>query len=211
MSDVNALLEKLCPEGVEYKQIKDFARSIFRGAGIKREQLCDKGIPCVRYGEIYTTYGLWFEKCVSHTSLDVISSPKWVENGDILFAVTGESVDEISKATAYVGEEKCLAGGDIVVLKHTQNAKYLSYVLDSEMLKKQKRSGKVKSKVVHASISSIEQLVVPIPPLEIQEAIVNVLDRYSDAKEKLIHELALELDARKKQYEHYRDQILSFE
>lgn len=84
-----------------------------------------EGISCVRYGEIYTTYNTWFDKCVSHTKLEYVPSPKYFEHGDILFAITGESVEDIAKSTAYVGHEKCLAGGDIVVMKHRQNPKYL--------------------------------------------------------------------------------------
>jgi hypothetical protein len=47
-----------------------------------------------------------------------------MEHGDILFAITGESVEEIAKSTAYMGYERCLVGGDIVVMKHNQNPKY---------------------------------------------------------------------------------------
>ena len=46
-----------------------------------------------------------------------------------MFAITGESVEDIAKSVAYVGHEKCLAGGDIVVMKHNQNPRYLAYVL----------------------------------------------------------------------------------
>ena len=102
-------------------KLKDIATDIYRGAGIKRDQVTEKGIPCVRYGEIYTTYNTWFEKCVSHTKAEYVASPKYFEHGDILFAITGESVEDIAKSIAYVGHDKCLAGGDIVVMKHKQN------------------------------------------------------------------------------------------
>lgn len=118
MSKLDELISELCPDGVPYLQIGEIAVDIYRGAGIKRDEVTDSGIPCVRYGEIYTTYEGWFDTCVSHTQVDCVKSPKYFEYGDILFAITGESVEDIAKSIAYVGHEKCLAGGDIVVLKH---------------------------------------------------------------------------------------------
>ena len=129
MPDLESALKRLCPAGVEYKTIGEIATDIYRGSGIKREEILEAGMPCVRYGEIYTTYGIWFDRCVSYTSLDYVTSPKYFEHGDILFAITGESVEDIAKSCAYVGHERCIAGGDIVVLKHEQNPKYLSYAL----------------------------------------------------------------------------------
>ena len=200
MTKLEQLIKKLCPNGVEYKKLGDIATDVFRGAGITREQVTETGTPCVRYGEIYTTYGLYFDTCVSHTDENSIVSKKYFEHGDILFAITGESVEDIAKSTAYIGEEKCLAGGDIVVLKHNQNPKYLSYVLSTTEVQMQKSKGKVKSKVVHSSVPAIKDIVIPVPPLEVQCEIVRILDNFT--------ELTAELTARKKQYEYYRDMLL---
>ena len=81
-------------------------------------------------------------------------------------------IQDIAKSCAYVGHEKCLAGGDIVVLKHKQNPKYLSYALATTDAQRQKSSGKVKSKVVHSSVPAIKDIVIPIPPLPVQSEIV---------------------------------------
>lgn len=210
MSKLNELIAQLCPNGVEYKAIREIATDIYRGSGIKRDQVSDSGVPCVRYGEIYTTYDIWFDECVSYTSLEYVSSPKYFEHGDILFAVTGESIEDIAKSTAYVGYDRCLAGGDIVVLKHKQNPKYLAYALSTTNARKQKSAGKVKSKVVHASISSIESIMIPVPPLPIQGEIVRILDSYTEFTVELIAELTAEITARQKQYEFYRDELLTF-
>ncbi len=191
-------------------RLKDIATDIFRGAGIKRDQVTVDGIPCVRYGEIYTTYNTWFDKCISHTQLDYVSAPKYFEYGDILFAITGESVEDIAKSVAYVGNEKCLAGGDIVVMKHEQNPKYLAYVLDTYDAGRQKCKGKIKSKVVHSSIPAIEEIVVPLPSLDIQERFVKVLDNFDAICAELNIGLPAEIEARKKQYEFYRDALLTF-
>ena len=207
MTNLERLLQELCPGGVPYRTLGEIATDIFRGTGITREQVCEKGTPCVRYGEIYTTYGVWFDKCVSHTDETLLISKKYFEYGDILFAITGENVEDIAKSCAYIGHEKCLAGGDIVVLKHNENPKYLAYALSTINAQKQKSAGKVKSKVVHSSIPAIKKIKVPVPPLEVQREIVDILDSFT----LLTAELTAELTARKKQYQFYRDKLLSFD
>ena len=203
MTKLERLIQELCPNGVEYNKIEDIAIDIYRGSGIKRDQVTLDGIPCVRYGEIYTTYNLYFSECLSHTKLEYVQSPKYFEFGDILFAITGENVEEISKSIAYVGHEKCLAGGDIVVLKHNQNPKYLSYALSTVEAQKQKSLGRVKSKVVHSNVPAIKAIMIPVPPLEVQAEIVRILDNFTVITTKLKSELSAELTARKKQYEYY--------
>ena len=201
MSKLDELIRGLCPDGVEYKTLGEIAVDIYRGAGITRDQVTAEGTPCVRYGEIYTTYGVWFDKCVSHTDESKLLSKKYFEHGDILFAITGESVDDIAKCCVYIGHEKCLAGGDIVVLKHNQNPKYLSYALATTDARQQKSKGKVKSKVVHSSVPAIREIKVPVPPIEVQCEIVRILDNFTN--------LTAELTARKTQYAYYRDNLLT--
>ena len=210
MAKIDELIRKLCPDGVEYKTLGEIAVDIYRGAGITRDQVTAEGTPCVRYGEIYTTYGVWFDKCVSHTDESKLLSKKYFEHGDILFAITGESVDDIAKCCAYIGHEKCLAGGDIVVLKHNQNPKYLSYALATTDARQQKSKGKVKSKVVHSSVPAIREIKVPIPPIEIQREIVRILDDYTENIVELQNQLTAEITVRQKQYEFYRDKLLTF-
>ena len=202
MSNLEELIERLCPDGVEYKTLGEIATDIYRGAGIKRDQIRKIGTPCVRYGEIYTTYGIFFDSCVSYTDESLLTTKKYFEYGDILFAITGESVEDIAKSCAYVGHEKCLAGGDIVVLKHNEDPKYLSYALATADARRQKSFGKSKNKVVHSSVPAIKNIQLPVPPLEVQREIVRIMDNFTF--------LTTELAARQKQYEYYRDLLLTF-
>ena len=197
-------------ESIPMVTLKEISTSIYRGAGIKRDQVTEDGIPCVRYGEIYTTYNTWFDECVSHTKEEYVSSPKYFEHGDILFAITGESVEDIAKSIAYVGHDKCLAGGDIVVMKHQQNPRYLAHVLNTSMAREQKSKGKVKSKVVHSNVPSIEQIRIPLPSLEVQKRYADVLDNFEQICNDLNIGLPAEIEARQKQYEFYRDLLLTF-
>ena len=208
MRKLEELIQEYCPEGVIYKTLGDIATDVFRGSGITREQVRETGTPCVRYGEIYTTYGIWVEDCVSHTDESLLASKKYFGYGDILFAITGESVDDIAKCCAYIGHETCLAGGDVVVLKHNEDPKYLSYALSTLDAQKQKSKGKVKSKVVHSSVPDIKSIRIPVPPLEVQHEIVRILDTFTELTSELTENLSKELTARKHQYTYYRNKLL---
>ena len=163
-------------EGWTYKKLGEIATDMYRGSGIKRDQVTKEGVPCVRYGEIYTTYNVAFDSCVSHTKEEYVSSPKYFEHGDLLFAITGESVEDIGKTIAYLGHEKCLCGGDIICMKHNQNPKYLAYALSTPNAIRQKGIGKTKLKVVHTNAPALKSIVIPIAPLSEQHSIVDYLD-----------------------------------
>ena len=194
-------------------ELGKLATDMYRGAGIKRDEISSEGTPCVRYGEIYTTYNVWFDKCVSKTR----KGSKTFEYGDVLFAITGESVEEIAKSCVYVGNEKCFAGGDIVVMKHDQNPKYMAYALSTTMAQKQKSKGRIKSKVVHSNIPAIKGIKIPIPfpkntakSLAEQQRIVDILDRFNKLCNDISEGLPAEIEARQKQYEYYRNKLLAF-
>ena len=196
---------------VEWKKLGDVATDWYRGAGIKRDEVSEEGIPCIRYGEIHTTYNIWFNECISHTDENQQPAKKYADYGDILFAITSEDIPFIGNSVAYIGKERILVGGDIVVMKHTQNPKYMSYALSTSDAVMQKGKGKVKSKVVHTSVPSLKEIVVPIPSLEEQEKIASILDRFYTLTADITAGLPAEIEARRKQYEYYRDKLLTFQ
>ena len=206
MSKLEELIQQYCPDGVEYMKLGGFATQWYRGAGIKKDEIGQEGIPCIRYGEIHTIYKIWFDKCVSHTDETKQPSKKYADYGDILFAITSEDIPFIGNSVAYMGKERIMVGGDIVVMKHTQNPKYISYALSTIDAVSQKGKGKVKSKVVHTNVPSLKEIVIPVPPLLVQEEIVRILDTFTE----LQAELQAELQKRKQQYNYYLDNLLNF-
>lgn len=209
MSRLVELIQQYCPNGVEYVKLGDFATQWYRGAGIKKDEVSQEGIPCIRYGEIHTTYKIWFDKCISHTDEAKQPSRKYADYGDILFAITSEDIPFIGNSVAYVGRERILIGGDIVVMKHNQNPKYISYALSTTDAVQQKGKGKVKSKVVHTNVPSLKEIIIPLPPLPVQEEIVRILDLISGLQLALHQELQAELQRRVQQYSYYREEILT--
>lgn len=170
------------PSGWEIKKLKYIADSFSKGSGITKEEIVINGdTPCVRYGELYTKYDYHFTECQTRTNLGIIETPKYFSHGDVLFTCTGELVEEIGKSIAYLGNEKCLAGGDIIVLKHSQDPMFMGFALDSKYVQGQKSFGKTKLKVVHISSEEIARLLIVLPSKEEQKEIADYLDKKYNA------------------------------
>lgn len=180
-------------------KFKYLATDVSKGAGITKEDVDENGeMPCVRYGEIYTQYNFHFDECKSKTNKNCVSQPRYFSYGDILFTCTGELVEEIGKAVVYLGNEMCMAGGDIIIARHKQNPIFMSYALNSNYAQSQRSCGKAKLKVVHASAYDINNTIMAIPPLDEQNEIAIYLDKQCmkidsiiEEKETLIQELEL--------------------
>ena len=183
------------PKHWNVKRLKSTMVSLSKGNGITKDETFENGdTPCVRYGEIYTQYNQFFTECKTRTNIDIIPSPKYFTRGDILFTCTGEKVDEIGKSVAYLGNEKCLAGGDIIILKHTQCASFLNYALNSNYAQSQKSCDKAKLKVVHISASDIGNILLALPPLSEQQSIASYLDEKCAVIDEIIAEAKTTID-----------------
>jgi type I restriction enzyme S subunit len=170
-----------------------------KGKGILKEQVISEGLPCIRYGEIYTTHDFIIKEFKSFISGDVAAESKEIKSGDILFAGSGETVEEIGKAVAYIGTAKAYAGGDVIILstKSDVNPECLSYVLESDFVKRQKRVLGQGNSVVHIYSSDLSKVKIPLPPLFEQKAIAQVLST-ADAAIHTTEKLIAQKELRKK-------------
>ncbi len=153
-----------------------------KGAGITKHDLIEDGIPCIRYGEIYTSHDFIIKDFYSFISHEVAESSKQIFAGDILFAGSGETAEEIGKCVAYVGHEKAYAGGDIIILRLNRgDPEYLGYLLNHEIAKRQiYRMGQGHS-VVHIYASNLQDVVVPLPPVPEQRKIGEIISTWDEA------------------------------
>jgi type I restriction enzyme S subunit len=147
-----------------------------KGSGIKRDDAMSGTLPCVRYGEIYTLHNDVIREFHSWISDEVAQSAVPIQKGDVLFAGSGETKEEIGKSVALVDEVAAYAGGDIVILR-TSNADptFLGYALNQPDVIRQKSRFGQGDAVVHISAVSLAKVIVKIPCFEEQEAIAAVL------------------------------------
>jgi len=204
MSKLDELIKEYCPDGVEYKKLKDIA-TITRGGSLQKKDFCDSGIPCIHYGQIYTRYGLTATETYTFIPEGIAARQRFAEPGDIVMAVTSENVEDICKCVAWLGKENAAVSGHTAIIHHNQNPKYMSYYFHTEMFGRQKLKYVHGTKVMEVTPDKLNDIVIPVPPLPVQEEIVRILDSFTQ----LTAELQAELQARKKQYEYYRNVLIS--
>lgn len=160
--------------------------TLHKGKGISRADLAPDGIPCLRYGEIYSTYGSIAEYLISRVANDRANEGLELLPGDIVFAASGETAEEIGKALAYIGRTEGRVGGDTIVLRdHGQDPVFLGYLLNSDSVVRQKsRLGKGQS-VVHIHAPDIATIELCLPPQGEQRKIAEILRTWDEAFEKL--------------------------
>ena len=152
--------------------------SLIRGSGIKKDETTKGGKPCVRYGEIYTSYWLQFYNAKTCTSEDVFSKCKQIEYGDLIFTLTGENKPDIAKTIAYLGNGDVAVGGDLAIwTNHYCNPKYLSYFMYSDFAIGQKVEVATGDIIVHISCDKVSKFLLPLPPFAEQKRIVEKLDQ----------------------------------
>ena len=184
MSRLDELVQELCPNGVTYKKLVD-AVSIERGKRVVRSQLSTSGKYPV-YQNSLTPLGY-------HTDCNY--------SANTTFIIVAGAAGEIGFSDrAFWAADDCFA---IICPEGVLN-RYVYHLLlnnQNQLLSKVR-----KASIPRLSRSAIENLVIPVPPLEIQREIVRILDNFTN----LTAELTAELTARKAQYSHYRDKLLSY-
>ena len=184
MSRLDELFQELCPNGVTYKKLVD-AVSIERGKRVVRSQLSTSGKYPV-YQNSLTPLGY-------HTDCNY--------SANTTFIIVAGAAGEIGFSDrAFWAADDCFA---IVCPEGVLN-RYVYHLLlnnQNQLLSKVR-----KASIPRLSRSAIENLVIPIPPLDVQREIVRILDNFTE----LTAELTVELTARQKQYAFYRNKLLTF-
>ncbi len=162
-----------------------------KGKGISNGDLCEEGIPCITYGQLYTTFKTKIETIHTYTTQSVASQSTPISKNDILIAGSGETSDEIGKASVYRRRNDAVAGGDIIIFtpKTMVDPIYLAHFFDSCIYNLQTRRLGQGHSVVHIYTSHLKDIIVPLPPKDEQRRIANILstwDRAIELKEDLI-------------------------
>jgi type I restriction enzyme, S subunit len=167
---------------------------LFKGNGGSKDDASASGVPCIRYGDLYTKYEFFVGTPKSFVPTEAATRYTPLEYGDLLFAASGETIEDIGRSAVNL-LSAAVCGGDVVVCRPRMeiDPRFLGYAADSPMAKLQKSRMGRGFTVVHIYGSELKNLALPIPPLDEQRAIVRYLDhmdrrirRYIAAKKKLI-------------------------
>ncbi len=196
---------------VEWKPLGELGELV-RGNGLPKKDFTETGVPAIHYGQIYTYYGLSTISTISFVSPEKAQYLKKVNPGDVVITNTSENIEDVGTPLVYLGKEQAVTGGHATIFKPNKNTlgMYFAYFSQTPAFEKSKRIYAKGTKVIDISAIDLSKIPIPIPCLDnpikslaIQAEIVRILDTFT--------ELTAELTARKKQYNHYRDQLLNFD
>ena len=182
------------PEHWDVRRLGTTGR-FFKGHGGTKADETEGGLPCVRYGDLYTRHEFFINEskaCVAHHRAAAYTRIRY---GDVLFAGSGETLEEIGKSAVNLISGSAVCGGDVIVFRPTidLDAKFIGWSTDCRQAVSQKACMGRGITVMHIYSSELKRLLVPLPPLSEQTAIARFLDhahqriqRYIRAKERLV-------------------------
>ena len=181
-----------------------------RGTGIQKSDFTESGVGCIHYGQIHTHYGTWAVATKSFVKQEFATRLRKARTGDLVIATTSEDDAAVAKAVAWLGAQDVAVSTDAYIFHHSLDPKYASYFFQTELFQHQKKPHITGTKVRRISGESLAKIRIPVPPLEEQERIVDILDKFDALVNDLSTGLPAELKARRQQYEYYRDRLLTF-
>lgn len=150
---------------------------LLKGTGISRNDSNSGNLPAVRYGELYTKHRNYVNSYFSHISKEVASNAQRVYRGDILFAASGETKEDIGKCSAIIYETAAYAGGDILIFRPTAQLDpvFMGTLLNMADARKQRAEQGQGDAVVHIHADALSSISIMIPNIEEQQAIAEIL------------------------------------
>lgn len=182
----------------------------FRGRRFTKNDLDTEGVACIHYGDIYTQYGTAATSTVSHVRSDMVPTLRFAKPGDLVIAGVGETVEDVGKAVAWLGDGEVAIHDDCFAFRHALNPKFVSYYFQTTAFHAEKNKYVARAKVKRLSSESLGKLTIPVPPPEKQTEVVEILEGLEALVSDLSRLLPVEIKARRQQYEHYRNRLLTF-
>ena len=201
---------------VEWKALGELGEFI-RGKRFTKADYVENGIPVIHYGEIYTRYGAFATHAHSQVRGDMAESLRYAEPGDVVLTDVGETVEDVGKAVAWLGNGKVAIHDHCYAFRHAMNPKFVSYCMQTASFIAEKAKYVARTKVNTLLINGFSKIAIPVPfphdmekSLTEQARIVAILDKFDALTSSITEGLPREIELRQKQYEHYRDLLLSF-
>lgn len=182
-----------------------------RGRRFVKDDYVDDGIPCIHYGEIYTHYGTAATTALSRVRTNLAPILRYAKPGDVILTDVGETVDDVGKAVAWLGSEEVAIHDHCYAFRHSMDPRFVSHYMQTSMHRAAKARHVARTKVKTLLIEGFSRVTIPVPPAEEQRRIATILDSFDALVNDLSSGLPAEIAARRRQYVHYRDRLLTFE
>ena len=197
--------------GVEY-MLADLG-TFTRGKRFVHADAVDEGgIPCIHYGELYTHYGVFASEAKSQIRKSILEEKKlrYAQKGDVIIVGAGENNEDIGVGVSWEGEYSVAVHDACYTFVTSQNPRFISFYLRSSSYHKQIKSYVAEGKICAISSDGIGKAKLKVPSLKEQQQIVTMLESFYHLISDTINGIPAEICARQKQYEYYRDKLLTF-
>lgn len=201
---------------VEWKTLGEIGEFI-RGKRFTKADYVEEGIRVIHYGEIYTRYGVYATDSLSQVRADMAMSLRYAEPGDVILTDVGETVEDVGKAVAWLGDEKVAIHDHCYAFRHSMNPKFVSYCMQTASFIAEKAKYVARTKVNTLLINGFSKISIPVPypndperSLAEQARIVAILDKFDTLTHSINEGLPREIELRQKQYEYYRELLFRF-
>ncbi len=201
-TSLDELIQQYCPNGVEYKALKDVCQKIFAGGTptSSNSAYYNGNIPWLRSGEVNFNEITTTEKAITEEGYNS-SSAKWVESHSVLIAMTGATVARSAMTLIDLTANQSVCA--LIPKREILNYRFLYYWVSRSYTH---LKGMAQGALTSINLEIIKGFEIPVPPLPVQEEIVRILDTFTE----LQAELQAELQKRKQQYNYYLDNLLTF-
>ena len=211
MSKLDELIRELCPDGVEYKKLGEIA-TVLRGASprpIKKYITNDSdGVNWIKIGDV-PVGSKYITQSEEKITKEGAEKSRYVRKGDFILS------NSMSFGRPYIlAIDGCIHDGWLSIsnFKDVFLSDYLYYLLSSSAIQQEmKKRASFGGAVQNLNADIVKALVLPVPPIEVQNEIVRILDDYTENVVELQNQLALEITARQRQYTFYRNKLLTYD
>ncbi len=210
---LKALLQTLAPDGVGFRKLGDIGEYI-RGVTYKKNQEINNlecGIKVLRANNITLSNYLNFEDTKVINKNVKIKKEQYLKKNDILICAGSGSSEHIGKVAFINTDFDYVFGGFMGVIRIREvNSRFVYHIFTSNIFKQYLEKSLNTTTINNLNANILQNFLIPIPPLEIQQEIVKILDQFSALTTDLQAGIPAEIELRKKQYEYYREKLLAF-
>lgn len=148
---------------VEWKTLGEIGEFIRGKRFTKADYVEDGGISVIHYGEIYTRYGVYTTHSLSQVRADMAASLRYAKHGDVVITDVGETVEDVGKAVAWLGDDDIAIHDHCYAFRHSLNPKFISYYMQTDSFISEKAKYVARTKVNTLLINGFSKIMIPVP------------------------------------------------
>lgn len=205
-----SLLSFAAAEDVPWREMGEIGHFLRGRRFTKQDYVQEGGIPVIHYGEIYTHFGTTAHSARSYVRTDLAPNLRFACPGDVILTDVGETVDDVGKAVAWLGSSDVAIHDHCYAFRHPLNPAFVAYYMQTNRFRVEKAKYVARTKVKTLLMNGLAKVSLPVPPPAEQARLVSILDKFNALVTDSSASLDAEISARRAQYKHYRDQLMTF-